>query len=77
MGMGSHCLGLFLLLLIVAAMLAVSLQSADAVRPMPEEANGGDGGVGLSQAYGKTKMVLATWMARLPTGPSPGGGGGH
>ncbi|KAL0918880.1 hypothetical protein M5K25_010926 [Dendrobium thyrsiflorum] len=66
---------LLLVIIIVSIVFAASMQSSAALRPMPEEPSGArnlDAGLSL---YEQAKEVMALWMERLPSGPSPGGGG--
>ncbi|KAL0903748.1 hypothetical protein M5K25_028146 [Dendrobium thyrsiflorum] len=63
---------IFFFLIIVASMQNV----ATALRPLAEELRGDNGeNAAKLSVYEKAKEVMTLWMARLPTGPSPGGGG--
>ncbi|KAL0903747.1 hypothetical protein M5K25_028145 [Dendrobium thyrsiflorum] len=68
------------LLFVVFVIVVASTQNATAIRTMaPEELRGRnkkDPSVDQS-VYEKAKEIMASWMERLPSGPSPGGGGGH
>ncbi|KAI0511502.1 hypothetical protein KFK09_012132 [Dendrobium nobile] len=63
---------IFFLIINVASMQSV----VTALRPLAEELRGDNGeNAARLSVYEKAKEVMTLWMARLPTGPSPGGGG--
>ncbi|KAH0468553.1 hypothetical protein IEQ34_003586 [Dendrobium chrysotoxum] len=66
---------LLLVIIIISIVFAASMQSSAALRLLKEEPSGVrnlDAGMSL---YVQAKEVMALWMERLPSGPSPGGGG--
>ncbi|PKA55785.1 hypothetical protein AXF42_Ash012077 [Apostasia shenzhenica] len=66
----------FLAVFIIAVAIASGVRSGAALRPFPEEPSGGLGGSALRlNVYEKARVVMASWMARMPTGQSPGGAG--
>ncbi|KAK8913796.1 hypothetical protein KSP39_PZI023767 [Platanthera zijinensis] len=67
---------LLIVFAVVFLVVTVAAQSSAALRLMPPETYGGgrSHAAGLS-VYEKAREVMSSWMARLPSGPSPGGGG--
>lgn len=66
-----------LLLALVVFVLATAVaQNAAALRPMLEELRGENGGHAIElSVLERAKEAVSSWMAKLPSGPSPGGGG--
>ncbi|PKA55786.1 hypothetical protein AXF42_Ash012078 [Apostasia shenzhenica] len=64
------------LAIFIIVVVAACVRSGAALRPIPEEPSGrlGSSALRLSM-YEKAREVMASWMARLPSGPSAGGGG--
>ncbi|KAI0510660.1 hypothetical protein KFK09_011268 [Dendrobium nobile] len=69
------CRALLLVIIVVSIVFAASMQSSAALRPMPEEPNGTRNLAAELSLYEQAKEVMALWMERLPSGPSPGGAG--
>uniref|UniRef100_A0A804JBI7 Uncharacterized protein n=1 Tax=Musa acuminata subsp. malaccensis TaxID=214687 RepID=A0A804JBI7_MUSAM len=67
-----------MLLVIVVSIMAVVMTGAgggvDAARPAPDCFDG-ESYLAHPSVYEKARAAVAAWMARLPSGPSPGGPG--
>ncbi|PKU78667.1 hypothetical protein MA16_Dca000010 [Dendrobium catenatum] len=63
---------------VVFVIVVASTQNATAIRTMSEELRERNKDPSVEQSvYEKAKEIMASWMEKLPSGPSPGGGGGH
>ena len=60
---------------VVVSILAVSMQSAVAIRQTPESFDGESYLSFPTTAFETARETMSSWMARLPAGPSPRGAG--
>ncbi|CAL9128160.1 unnamed protein product [Musa textilis] len=73
MGCRKSCV--LVMALLVSAVVASNVGGVDAARPVPDCFDGGESYLAYPSTQEKARATVATWMARLPSGPSPKGPG--
>jgi hypothetical protein len=73
--MGFNTTRVLLFALLISVLIFACTQQAEAARSTPEKGFAIGGYTGYDGVYERAREAVATWMARLPAGPSPKGPG--
>ncbi|RWW31192.1 hypothetical protein BHE74_00018352 [Ensete ventricosum] len=75
-GMGCRTSCVLVMALLVSVVVASNVGGVDAARAVPDcFDDGGESYLAYPSTQEKARATVATWMARLPSGPSPKGPG--